>query len=81
MAIYILLTAFLFALISYYLAKYKDRDKYLAFLMGFFFGIFAILYYLCCDEGLARCPYCLGRIIKEATVCKHCGRNLQKTEK
>jgi hypothetical protein len=30
-------------------------------------------------EGMKKCPYCAEFVKKEATVCKHCGRNLSAT--
>lgn len=29
--------------------------------------------------GRARCAYCAGRVSREATVCRHCGRDLPLT--
>lgn len=69
----ILIPGVVFGMICALMAKKKDRSEGWAFFFGFLFGIFALIYYLFCEEGSKRCPKCKSRIRRNAQVCKHCG--------
>ena len=62
--------------ICYHLAEKKEKDKNWAFLMGCFFGLLAVLYYIFCKKGGVPCKFCRELISKKAIVCSHC----QKTQ-
>ena len=65
----------IFGLVCYKLAENKGRDKNMGFLVGFLFGIFALLYYLCCGE-MAECLHCKKRIKATARICHFCGKKI-----
>lgn len=36
----------------------------------------ALIHILCARNAARKCPHCAERILEEASVCKHCGRNV-----
>ncbi|RKX67699.1 hypothetical protein DRP43_06320 [candidate division TA06 bacterium] len=69
----------IFALLCLYIAEKKGRDKWLGFLLGFLFGIFALIGYLIVKK-VKKCPACGQKIPFEAKICPYC-ETLLKTSK
>lgn len=65
------------------IAEGKGRGRGSWFLLGLLFGPFSLIVLLLLpkdDLGLGhiKCPYCAEFVKKEAVVCKHCGRDLER---
>lgn len=80
----ILLMAPVFGLLASFLAKSKGYDYKKWFLLGFVFGIIALIVISFKSEHKpgptpethVKCPDCREFVIKEASVCKHCSCKL-----
>ena len=71
----------LFGALCYWLAEKQGRDKRIAFVVGFIFGILGLIYYLIAGEKKEICPFCKEKIKKGATVCPHCQREINVIRK
>ena len=75
-----LLVAFVLAFCAQQLAYKKDRGQILWFFAVLLFPPLILI--LLCLEDLTtqpankKCPYCAERVLLEAKVCKHCGRDI-----
>lgn len=77
----------LFGFAAMIVASGKERDGCGWFLLGCLFGPFALvvaaLPSLKKDPGSpaagthAKCPHCAETVLREAKVCKHCGREIE----
>jgi len=89
---YILILAILLGLVPAAIAQSKGRDFFLWWVYGAAFWIVALPHSLIMkadqhslearglQNGQKKCPFCAELVRKEATVCKHCGRDLDDHE-
>ena len=88
----ILVLAVLLGLVPAVIAQSKGRDFFLWWVYGAAFWIVALPHSLIMkadqhslearglQNGQKKCPFCAELVRKEATVCKHCGRDLDDHE-
>lgn len=83
MEIFAILTIWLICgVVSAVIASNKGRNVAGWFALGMLFGLIAIIIVaaipsLTVDGKTKRCPHCAELVKTEATVCRHCGRDLQ----
>lgn len=72
----------LFAVFSAVLASGKNRSGVGWFFVGLFFGPFGLLVAFLPrleslqSDALRSCPFCAEQVMRDAIVCKHCGRDI-----
>jgi hypothetical protein len=72
------IAAIIWTIICVYLAGKKGKDEVIAGVMGFILGFFAFLYYAFCEDKSIKCPTCKEVVKKDATICPHCHKKLDK---
>jgi len=82
----LVLSRIISGIICVYIAKKKNKNHYMAFVVGYIFSIFAVIYYLLTPaqkvssygEVLLKCKEC-GEIFKESKkVCPGCKLEVNK---
>jgi len=68
----IIISAVIWGVICFFIARSKERSTGIAFFMGLIFGFFAFIYYLFCKSGDKICPKCQKRISSKAEICPYC---------
>lgn len=70
----IILVWFVCAVICYFLASEKNRNTTAWVVMGFLFGVFAVIALMLLPKiSSDKCPHCKETVQAGATICKHCG--------
>lgn len=81
--IFFLVIWLIFGGICALIAESRNRDRTTWLILGFIFGIFALVAILVMpkgEHGRKTCPDCAETVLAAATICKHCGHQFPSRE-